>query len=100
MYFIVSQTIILIIIFFLLWLITWFLPTDSPWSPWWATSTQVARRICRLAGLNKKDVFYELGSGTGTMAVVAAKEFGARVVGIESSKSRIWWSVRKVKRNK
>lgn len=99
MYLIVSQAFTLLIIFFLLYVLTWFLPTDSPWTPWWTTSTAVAQKICKLSKLGKKDVFYELGSGTGTTVIVAAKEFGARAVGIESSKSRVWWSRMKAKRN-
>lgn len=83
----------------LLYLLSWFLPTDSPWSPIWATSTQIARKLCKLAGLNSKDLFIELGSGTGTACVVAGKEFGARAIGIESSRSRVWWSKLKAKRH-
>ncbi len=39
--------------------------------------------MCRLAKVNKNDVIYDLGSGDGTALIVAAKEFGARGVGIE-----------------
>lgn len=39
--------------------------------------------MCRLANVNKNDVVYDLGSGDGTTLIVAAKEFGARGVGIE-----------------
>lgn len=92
MFFIITQLIVLLIIIGILYLITWFLPTDSPWTPWWATSSDTARKICHLIKLTKKDTFYELGSGTGTTCIVAAKEFGAKVLGIESSKSRVWWS--------
>lgn len=98
MFFVVSQILILLVIVFLLYLLSWFLPTDSPWSPWWSTSSKVARRLCLLVKLGEEDVFYELGSGTGTACVIAAKEFGAKVVGIESSKSRVLWSNMKAKR--
>lgn len=92
MSFFLTQTIVLLLIFVLLYLLTWFLPTDSPWAPWWATSKEKSRALCKLLKLGKKDVFYELGSGTGTTLIVAAKEFGANVVGIESSVTRVWWS--------
>lgn len=95
---IIFQVTILLIIIFLIYIISWFLPTDSPWSPWWSTSEKVAKKLCKLANLNKNDIFYELGSGTGTTCIVAAKEFGAKVIGIESSKSRVWWSKLKTKR--
>lgn len=92
MYLILSQIVFLIVSIFLLYLLTWFLPTDSPWSPWWATSKKTARKVCKLAGVGKKDIFYELGSGTGTTVVIAAKEFGAKAIGIESDMSRFIWS--------
>ena len=96
MFFIITQTIVLLIILFLLYLLTWFLPTDSPWSFWWTTNTEVSREIGKLAKVTKKDVFYELGSGTGTTVCVIAKEFGAKCVGIESDWSRVQWSKLKI----
>jgi SAM-dependent methyltransferase len=99
MFLIITEVVIFIIIIGLLYLLTWFLPTDSPWAPWWTTSLEKSRALCKLIRLGRRDVFYELGSGTGTTTVVVAKEFGAKVIGIESSKSRIWWSRMKAKRN-
>jgi SAM-dependent methyltransferase len=93
---ILIQTITLLIIFCLLYLLSWFLPTDSPWAPWWTTSDGKSRKLCELVKLGKKDIFYELGSGTGTTLIVAAKEFGAKAVGIESSASRVFYSKFKV----
>ena len=58
-------------------------PPDSPWAPWWRTGRWIAIAICRLGGVSKKDVVYDLGSGDGTALLIAAKEFGARGVGIE-----------------
>jgi predicted RNA methylase len=99
--FIAVQIFVLLVILGLLYLLTWFSPKDSPWSPWWATSAIVARKVCRLVKLGKKDVLYELGSGTGTMLLVAAKEFKVKkAIGIESDASRVWWSKVKLQRNK
>jgi len=39
--------------------------------------------MCRLAKVGKDDIVYDLGSGDGTALTVAAKEFGAKGVGIE-----------------
>lgn len=58
-------------------------PPDSPWAPWWRTNKKVARAMCRLAKIEKDDIVYDLGSGDGTALIVAAKEFGAKGVGIE-----------------
>lgn len=60
-----------------------FWPPDSPWAPWWRTNKKTARAMCRLAKIDKEDIVYDLGSGTGTALGVAAKEFGASGVGIE-----------------
>ncbi len=60
-----------------------FWPPDSPWAPWWRTNKKTARAVCRLVGISSKDIVYELGSGDGTFLAVAAKEFGAKGVGIE-----------------
>lgn len=68
---------------FLLLLLSMVWPPDSPWAPWWKTDKKTARAMCRLAKISKKDIIYDLGSGTGTALAVAAKEFGAKGVGIE-----------------
>ena len=74
---------LLLIIGFLFLLLSMFWPPDSPWAPWWRTNKKVARAICRLAKVNKKDIVYDLGCGDGTALIIGAKEFGARGVGIE-----------------
>lgn len=81
------------IIIFLLILLTFIWPPDSPWSPWWRTSRKVARVACRLAKISKNDVVYELGSGDGEFILAAANEFNARkAVGIEIDHSRYFVS--------
>jgi len=65
-------------------------PPDSPWSPWWRTNKEIARIQCRLAKVTKNDVVYDLGCGDGTALVTAAKEFGARGVGVEIDPFRFW----------
>jgi hypothetical protein len=79
---------IAVLIVLLLILLSWIWPPDSPWSPWWTTNRKISRKICKLAGLTRKDKFYELGSGEGTTVIVAAKEFGADCVGIEIDPAR------------
>jgi len=58
-------------------------PPDSPWSPWWRTSDKAIRKAFKLAGVKSSDIVYDLGSGDGRTLIIAAKEFGARAVGIE-----------------
>lgn len=74
---------LLAVIVFLLLILSAVWPPDSPWAPWWRTSKQTARAICKLANVKKEDKIYDLGSGDGTALMIAAKEFGANGVGIE-----------------
>lgn len=83
---------LLIVIVILLFLLSMVWPPDSPWSPWWRTSPKIARIQCKLAKVGKKDVIYDLGSGEGTALIVAAKEFGAKGVGIEIDPFRVFTS--------
>jgi SAM-dependent methyltransferase len=47
------------------------------------TPMPVVRAMLALAGVGPHDVVYDLGSGDGRIPIAAAKEFGARGVGIE-----------------
>lgn len=82
-----------VIIIILLVLLTFVWPPDSPWSPWWRTNRDTARVACNLAGISKKDIVYELGSGDGEFILTAAKEFHAKkAVGIEIEYTRYFVS--------
>lgn len=83
-----ESLLILGIILFLLLILSFVWPPDSPWAPWWRTSKSTAIRICRLANIKKDDLIYDLGSGDGTALIVAAKQFGAKGVGVEIEPSR------------
>jgi predicted methyltransferase len=47
------------------------------------TPMPVVRAMLELAAVRSNDVVYDLGSGDGRIPITAAKEFGARGVGIE-----------------
>ena len=47
------------------------------------TSPPVVRTMLQMAEVGAGDVVYDLGSGDGRIVITAAKEFGARGVGIE-----------------
>lgn len=84
----------LIVIIFLLIILTFVWPPDSPWSPWWRTNKKTARAACRLAGISKKDIVYELGSGDGEFILTAVKEFRAKKgIGIEVEHTRFLFSL-------
>ena len=79
-------------VFLLLLLLSLVWPPDAPWAPWWRTNAKKARAVCRLAKIKKGEVIYDLGSGDGTVLVIAAKEFGATGIGIEIDPLRFFIS--------
>ena len=90
--FLILNLILLSIIFLLLILLSWVWPPDSPWAPWWRTSDAKIRECFRLAKVTKKDIVYDLGCGDGRTLIIAAKEFGAKGVGIEIDPLRYLFS--------
>jgi len=84
---------LLLSIAFLLVVLTFVWPPDSPWSPWWRTNKKVARSACNLSKLSKNDIVYELGSGDGEFILMAGKNFNVKkAVGIEIDYSRYFIS--------
>lgn len=83
---------ILLIIVILLILLSWIWPPDSPWAPNWRTKKRTAKAAFKLAGVTKKDIVYELGSGEATALIVACEDFGAKGVGIEIEPFRFFLS--------
>jgi SAM-dependent methyltransferase len=59
---------------------------DVPYVP---TPEPVVREMLRLAKVGPKDLVYDLGSGDGRIVIMAAKEFGARGVGVDIDPRRI-----------
>ena len=100
MFLLLLNLVLFFIIIFLLVILSWIWPPDSPWTPWWRTSKEKARAICKLAKVSSKDIVYELGSGEGNTLIVAAKEFGAKGVGIEIDPLRFFLSTLLLYRNK
>ncbi len=56
------------------------------------------RKILKLAKVKKGELVYDLGSGDGGVVLLAAKEFGAKAVGIEKNKLLVKISRWRVKR--
>ena len=52
-------------------------------APFVATPTPVVRQMLILAELKPYEVLYDLGSGDGRAVIMAAKDFGAKSVGVE-----------------
>jgi len=53
------------------------------------TPQAVVDAMLKMAGVHKGDVVYDLGSGDGRIVVTAAKEYGAKGVGIDINPKRI-----------
>lgn len=59
---------------------------DVPYVP---TPQNVVDEMLKLAKVTKNDVVYDLGSGDGRIVITAAKQYGARGVGIDISEDRV-----------
>jgi ribosomal protein L11 methylase PrmA len=57
--------------------------------PYVPTSPEGVQAMLKLAEVKKGDVVYDLGCGDGRIVVAAAKDFGARGVGIDIDPQRI-----------
>ncbi len=65
-------------------------PPDVRYEP---SSEEQTLAMLRLAGVTKKDIVYDLGCGDGRVVITAARQFGARGVGIDIDPQRIRESV-------
>lgn len=64
-------------------------PTRQPDVVYVPTPEDVVAAMLKLANVTKNDVVYDLGSGDGRIPIAAAKNFGARGVGIDINPERI-----------
>jgi SAM-dependent methyltransferase len=61
----------------------------QPEVPYVPTSPELVEQMLKLAGVKSTDTVYDLGCGDGRIVVMAAKEFGARGVGVDINPERI-----------
>ena len=59
---------------------------DVPYVP---TAAETVSRMLELADVTESDVVYDLGSGDGRIPIAAARQYGARGVGIEIDPGRV-----------
>ena len=64
-------------------------PKRTPDIHWEPSEDPVVTAMLKLAGTKKSDVVYDLGCGDGRIVIAAAREFGARGVGIDIDPQRI-----------
>ncbi len=58
-------------------------------APYVTTPLPVVDAMLKLAGTRKSDVVYDLGCGDGRIVIAAAKQYGARGVGVDIDPERI-----------
>ena len=64
-------------------------PEATQLAPYVPSSPEVVHRMLKLAGVGPKDVVYDLGCGDGRIVIAAAKQYGARGVGVDIDPERI-----------
>jgi len=60
-------------------------------APWVPASMKVVHKMLQLAKVGPEDLVYDLGCGDGRTIITAAREYGARAVGIELDPLRYLW---------
>jgi SAM-dependent methyltransferase len=60
-----------------------------PEVPYVPTPEEVVMGMLKMAGVNQNDIVYDLGCGDGRIVIIAAKEFGARGVGVDNAPNLI-----------
>jgi len=78
-------------ILFLVVVILWFLVPMIYGRPSIPTRPERVRKALKLANLQPNEVLYDLGAGDGRGLFIAAREFGARAVGIEAGPIQFAW---------
>ena len=66
--------------------------------PYVQTPHEVVAQMLRLADVGRNDVVYDLGSGDGRLVIAAARDFGARGVGVEIDPRLVAQSVESARR--
>lgn len=57
--------------------------------PYVSTKPEVVDAMLKIANVNKDDLIYDLGCGDGRIVIMAAKEYGAKGVGVDIDPLRI-----------
>src|SRR4051812_24405613 len=61
----------------------WILQSPKSSVPYVPSNPTIVDAMLKLAEVSKRDVVYDLGSGDGRVVIAAAKQYGARGVGID-----------------
>ena len=75
---------------FVILLVSFIWPTGIG-APWVPTIRDTVQKMLKMAEVNSDDILYDLGCGDGRTVMTAAKQYGARAVGIEIDPLRYLW---------
>ena len=64
-------------------------PKHEPDVPYLPTTEEAVNAMLKLADVKRFDIIYDLGCGDGRIVIAAAKDYGARGVGIDINPQRI-----------
>ena len=64
-------------------------PTRQSLAPYVPSPPEVVDRMLEVAGVTKEDVVFDLGCGDGRIPIAAAREYGARGVGLDIDPKRV-----------
>jgi SAM-dependent methyltransferase len=73
-------------------------PVFDPEVPYFPSTDEAVEGMLKLAGTGPSDLVYDLGCGDGRIVIAAAKDFGARGVGIEIDPAPLRMALYQVRR--
>lgn len=79
-FFFIFLSIVLIVLLMILFFMAWGWWSFAPWVP---ANKKDYQRIFKLANLKQDEIFYDLGCGTGRLAIYANENFQAKTFGLE-----------------
>jgi hypothetical protein len=65
--------------------------TELVGAPWVPTPKKMVHSMLKMAEVGPDDILYDLGCGDGRLVITAAKDYGARAVGVEIDPLRYLW---------
>ena len=60
-------------------------------APWVPTKRKLVHQMMEMAGVGPGDIVYDLGCGDGRILIAAARDYGAKAVGIEIEPLKFLW---------
>ena len=81
----ITKALVIFAVIFIAAAILWLVVPLATGLPWVPTRDRRIRKALQLADIQPGEIIYDLGAGDGRVLLAAARDFGARAVGIEVS---------------